>query len=428
MVTPGKEVNYEEYLTPNMAEFIGNDDSESIQNAIDFAAKNKISSVLIPRFNKRSGSCMWEISETILIHSDITLLLDNCHMIMADGVMCNMFRNSAMYSELSCTNKATQYNITIKGLGYSVLDGGNSNGLIEANSGKNGLPIVRNNNLILFHNVKNFNIENIEVRNQRWWALNFIFCSNGHIADITSYADNRIPNQDAVNLRIGCNNITVERITGQSGDDLVALTALSGTDLKLAVEGSDIDIHDIVIRDIIGTSVRQAVVALRAQDDSKLYNILAENIIESNGGDHNNIPYGVVRVGQNNYFKVHESPMGSIHNITVRNVYSSVGKAVSIGANLLDSVFENINATGGDYVFSTTDYDAVGGVKMRNVVIDGVSACESLKHSPIDFGTMRGDDFIDGLEIKNLNYKGKNKPVVLNKDVPNNVTLEGEKI
>jgi hypothetical protein len=41
-------------ITPNLAELMGATDSESIQNAVDFAAKAGINSVTVPRINQRT--------------------------------------------------------------------------------------------------------------------------------------------------------------------------------------------------------------------------------------------------------------------------------------------------------------------------------------------------------------------------------------
>ena len=36
----------------------------------------------------------WEIEQTIRIPSDFTLYLEDCHLKMAEGTFCNMFRNA----------------------------------------------------------------------------------------------------------------------------------------------------------------------------------------------------------------------------------------------------------------------------------------------------------------------------------------------
>jgi len=116
------------------------------------------------------------IDETILLPSDFTLILDNCHLTMAPGTFCNMFRNEHSGTDTGRTPAGTDRNIRILGRGRAILDGGEYNGLSERTSSKDGNPHISVNNLLLFTNVDGFTVEGIHCRNQRWWALNFIYC------------------------------------------------------------------------------------------------------------------------------------------------------------------------------------------------------------------------------------------------------------
>ena len=57
--------------------------------------------------------------------------------------------------------------------------------------------------------------------------MTFIYCRYGTITDIKFDCSNDAPNQDGIDLRLGCNNIEISDISGAAGDDAVALTALS---------------------------------------------------------------------------------------------------------------------------------------------------------------------------------------------------------
>ena len=69
-------------------------------------------------------------------------------------------------------------------------------------------------------------------------------------------------NQDGIDLRQGCHCITIENITGYTGDDLIALTTIgggkteAGADSSIMVAGTkptdDDNISYIIIRDILG--------------------------------------------------------------------------------------------------------------------------------------------------------------------------------
>ena len=287
---------------------------------------------------------------------------------------------------------------------------------------------------MLLHNVNGFRLENFEVRDQRWWAINCIYCQNGHISDIISDADNYVPNQDGINLRLGCNNVLVERISGVSGDDLVALTYLATND-AFAVKGKEPHLHDVVVRDVIGTSAKQGMVVIRNQDYIEAHDVKIENVIHSNRGNNNFKGYVSVRVGQNGYFREFESKMGSTRNITVKNVVGSTSTTIMVGATLKDCKFENIRADGGYWVFLSQ------GVKMQDVEIDGLyyeqrffekqAGAYGIIEDTNPFspnGYMREEDYIKNLTVKNyVNVSGEEK-VYLNPNIENEVYLEGEKL
>ena len=61
-------------------------DSAAIQTAISQAVAIGVNRVLIPKKKTRQGFTHWEIDKTILLPSNITILLDNCHLRLKDGV------------------------------------------------------------------------------------------------------------------------------------------------------------------------------------------------------------------------------------------------------------------------------------------------------------------------------------------------------
>ena len=76
-------------ITPN--QFIGETDSKSIQNAVDYAHKNGHNSVTIPRINERIGEPIWNIDTAIILPSEMEVILDNAHLRQVDGCMDNIF-------------------------------------------------------------------------------------------------------------------------------------------------------------------------------------------------------------------------------------------------------------------------------------------------------------------------------------------------
>ncbi|NMA08534.1 MAG: hypothetical protein GX929_05410 [Clostridiales bacterium] len=411
-------------VTPNDPRFLAGSDARSIQNAVCAAAKGDIRTVRIPRYNARTGKPGWLIDRTILLPSEITVLLDDCRLTLAPGVYENIFRNENLYTDVSLTQAGEQHGIRIIGRGMATLDGGEGNDLREANSGRDGRPHIRFNNLILLHNVRDYVLEGFRCENMRWWAINQIFCRNGRLSHLNFYNGDIIPNQDGINLRIGCSEILIEDITGRTGDDVVALTALPlGSDRALSVEGRDSDIHDVTIRDV-RAHTRQTVVALRNCDGAKLYRIRIENIADV-GGPYG--PWGVVRIGENNYYRQRPSLPGETYQISVRGVYSRCRGTVFLAGNLSDSDIRDIYADGTsmygvstfspEFVSKETGCKVSGGVTMENVVIENIhyNAIPGHLDSPtfafpgvvyngcaVDFRCMRETDTLKNVVFRDL--------------------------
>ena len=221
-----------------MSEFMKNG-SAYITDKIEEAVQNETRIAII------SGNCI--IDTPIRIPSNFTLILEDCHLRLADGCYSNIFVNEHHDTEIGRTVDGMDCNISIIGRGTAILDGGEYNGLSERNHMQNGLPPIWKNNLVLFTNVSGFMIKGISCRNQRWWALNFVYCSNGYLGDIdfcandtaidaegnvyhglkhSKYKEILVKNADGIDLRQGCHHITIENITGFTEDDSIALTAL----------------------------------------------------------------------------------------------------------------------------------------------------------------------------------------------------------
>ena len=389
-----------EYIIPVMD---AQSDSSAIQDAIKTAISTGVNCVLIP---KKENSQYWEIDKTVLLPSNITIILDDCHLRLKDGVFENIFRNENMYKEDTYTLDGEQDNIHIIGRGSAVLDGGNPNGLTEATSEKNGMPHVRNNNLILLHNVSNYVLEGFKLINQRWWAINQLFCRNGRLSHLSFFNGKLQHNQDGINLRVGCNNILIEDITGRTGDDTIALSAFpKGKDIQFKVEGKDADIHDVIIRDI-RASTRQTIVAMRNNDGAQLYRIVVENVFDVTPSEYT--PWGVVKIGENNYYRERSSILGETREITLRNIHSQGAGCIFLGASLQDSSISNVYASGGtmhaistflpEMVFAENNCSICGGIDMKNVIIENVFYNGSAAYC---------DDMGDGSYKNRYTYPGK---------------------
>ena len=307
----------------------------------------------------------YTINETVFIPSDFTLILENCHLTMAPETFCNMFRNEHCGSDIGRTVEGRDRNIRILGRGKAILDGGEYNGLSERNSGKEGRPHISVNNLILFTNVDGFTIEGLHLRNQRWWAMNFIYCAHGRLSNIdfrsddrrrledgsfarglerSAYGDVYIKNSDGIDLRQGCHDILIENISGFTEDDTVALTGLNGTLEKLySVEGLDSSIYNVIIRNVQSAAFCSNVRLLN-QSGIKLYNVLVDGVMDTSANSpHLTRGIYAVRVGDNHMYGDRHSTPDETRNITVRNVYSRGSCAVQLAGSVTNLILDNIN-------------------------------------------------------------------------------------
>ena len=85
-------------------------DAEMIQAALDAALENG-KAVVIPKYNERTKKAIWDIDRAIMLHDESTLIIQNAHLRLADGAVCNMFTNKNARTPLAETGEGTQKNI-----------------------------------------------------------------------------------------------------------------------------------------------------------------------------------------------------------------------------------------------------------------------------------------------------------------------------
>lgn len=394
------------FYTPNEERFFDVNDSRTIQNAIRQAMADGVNCVMIPRMNARTGKDIWDIPETLLLPSGITLILDQCHMRMADFTYCHMITNEHCYRE-GQTAENEDHDITVTGVGNAVLEGGVHNELLEKHNRVDGLPAIIKNSLMLFHNARNVTVENLHLKWLRWWGITFSFCHHSRVSHINYYARELVPNLDGVDLRPGCHDFVIENITGTTADDVVALTALNfGDPMLVSVEGKDSDIHDVRIRNIKGDACRWCTVRLLTQNGNKEYNITVENVMDTSRTEFKKAPRAAVLIGENIYHKTKLHEMGDMDNITVRNVYSRANTAVELNGKISNLNISNVHVFGDGRQGIATRTDEDGGVELKNCVIDGFFHgveqksmfligkgeydCSKYRHTALDFGRFSG--------------------------------------
>ncbi|MBQ3866522.1 MAG: hypothetical protein II776_06440, partial [Clostridia bacterium] len=158
--------------------FFGSTDSETIQNAVDFAAKNDLGRVVIPRFNPRTKKTVWEIEKAVILPGHITVLLEDAHLRLADGVFDNVFRSANWMTPAGKTLEGELSDIRILGSGNAVIDGGVHNGLCEQmhRDDPEKYPRLSVNLFIFLVNVRDFEIAGIRFMESRWWSICCIYC------------------------------------------------------------------------------------------------------------------------------------------------------------------------------------------------------------------------------------------------------------
>ncbi len=308
------------------------------------------------------------ISSAIRIPSNFTLILDNCHLRMADGCYSNLFINAHHDTEIGKSPDGTDHNISIIGKGEAILDGGEYNGLSERTHKQNGLPVWKNN-LLLFTNVDGFKISGIHCRNQRWYAMNFIHCANGYIGNIDfcanhtaidaqgnvyyklqqdKYEDVLVKNADGIDLRQGCHDITIENISGFTEDDTVALNNInSEMEQTFTVTGLSSDIYNIKIRNVKSAAFCSNVRLLN-QGGMKIHDIVIDGVYDTSDES----PYldkGVyaIRIGDTHLYSTCQATKTETYNITIRNVCSKSYYAVALAGDMQGVVMYGIECHNG---------------------------------------------------------------------------------
>ena len=212
---------------------------------------------------------------------------------------------------------------------------------------------------VLLANVENFTVSGLTIKESHGWAISCEACAFGRIEKIKLDATmskmidgmlHNMENQDGVDIRNGCHDIIITDITGRTGDDIVALTAIADPNFK---EGGslrtthvmhndwsrrDRNIHDIVIRNVVGYSNLCWGVRLLAAE-SNIWNVVIDGVIDTapNGLLHG----GMVLLGEVDGSYGRNLP-DSIKNVTVSNVIAKGEGCIAVCGFVTDSCFTNI--------------------------------------------------------------------------------------
>ena len=423
-------------------------DSDMIQSALDKAVQTG-ESVVIPKFNKRTGKPVWEISKTVLLHDESVLILQNCHLRMTDDAICNMFANENARTPIAIEQEGQQKNITIKGIGKAVLDGGKHNGLYEVNGiartvSKYPDHKISDNCMMFFQNVKNLVIDGITVKDQRYWGICMYRVTYSHISNIHFESASNVPNQDGIDIMKGCHDVIVENITGCVGDNIIALNATEDEIYhKVVKTRRDGDIHNITIRNIMVYGVGGcALIRLLNHDGYRIYNVRIDNVIETSPWSENDATVApnpdlniisdadgnivskrtlipgeagyrcdsAIIIGESYWYSRSKAQPGDTFGISVSNVMTHARYGIWINNALQDSTFDNIRMFGNGFMAVYFGEGEVENLQFSNIFYD--KDCKPLKedeHICIDWNNTRSDGFscvyFNGTSVKNIRLR-----------------------
>lgn len=355
-------------------------DSERIQQAVDAAAAGN-GRVIIPRRNTSSRTPrqdQWLLDQAIALPSDICVELDGCHLKLSDACRDNFFRSANCGVGIDPILPAK--NIHLFGRNGAVLEGADrprssgdhakvlgdlTFGTDAGRPGESPRGDWRNIGVLLAH-VSHFSVQNLRIVDSHCWGISLEYCAEGTLRDLTfrSFGKKRIGgreeillNQDGVDLRQGCHDILIENICGQTGDDLIALTAipdaarrdgnLNSTMISADRQCARPGIHNIILRNIRGHCAGgHHIVRLLNTRGLPMENILVDGILDTSRP-----PYqskAALKIGDATPAYGGVNPPGTTRRIMVSRIISRAKYAVLVSGSLWDSSFSDIAQYGGD--------------------------------------------------------------------------------
>ena len=324
---------------------------------------------------------IWLIDSAMLVPGGVHLIIDNTTVKLSNLCRDNMIRSANCWE--NCGTVEPLKNIRITGIGNAVLAGAD----IPRATGDGGKPLSKpgvippgpvsfgsdagkagtyqkgdwRNIGVLLVKVSDFAIENLTIRDSHCWAISLEYCTNGRVLDIQFDSRNGkkvngkwqlFRNQDGLDLRRGCRNILIENISGVTGDDLIALTAIpskprpAGSGNSTMMLGgdenvSDGDVCNIIIRNVRGYCAGgHHIVRFLNTMGVKMYNIILDGVIDTSPDGHAN--RATVKIGDKNKNWGGVTPLGDTYGFHISNIHSRSKSAVLIAGSLQDSTISNV--------------------------------------------------------------------------------------
>jgi len=359
-------------VTPN--DFEGSD-SERINQAVIVAAATG-QRVVIPKINRAKDGPreIWLLDTAILVQSGSTLELENCHIKLSDRCRDNFIRSGNC--GIGITDIAPMSDIHIMGVGSVLLEGADhpratgdsakilgerTYGTDAGVTGESQTGDWRNIGILLAF-VERFSIQNVRIKDSHCWAISLERCAFGTIRDIDFASTGSIMvdgeaktvlNQDGLDLRQGCHDITIENISGFTGDDLVALTnilgpngevgGLASTMVSAKIDRGDglDDIRYITLRNVRGYCAGgHHIVRFLNASGLKIHDIILDGLIDTSGSGKR--CKAALKIGDSNPKWGGVTPLGDTYRIFAGNIMSRAEHTVLIAGSLSESIVTNV--------------------------------------------------------------------------------------
>ena len=383
----------------NVNDYPGDTDNEQIEAAI---RDRRDGVVLIPprRSERDPKRSWWRLDRAVLLPGDTTVILENCRIKLSDSCRDNFFRSANCGFGMADPEPVS--NIHIRGVGSVVLEGadhprstGDGNKILACPCPKNftgaehptfedlhrhsygtdaGKPDEMQrgdwrNIGILIANADHVSIENLRIVEQHAWAISLESCSHAEIRRIEFCArmtrnidsmDQNIENQDGINLRAGCREAVISDISGTTGDDVIALTAIAPTRTKHAggelgfteVMPNDFsrrskDIRNVIIRNVTACPAGGCtILRLLALGGAEIHGVTVDGIVDTSpDGFHTRTTVEVGAapriVGEPNC-PYGEQEECSIFDVVFSNIVSNAERVFHIPGGLRNTVISNV--------------------------------------------------------------------------------------
>ena len=181
-----------------------------------------------------------------------------------------------------------------------------------------------------------------------------------------------VPNMDGIDLRVGCHHFEIENITGKTGDDTIAMTAMMGVmETKAGVEGKPTDICDVKIRNVLSDPFRMLNVRVLTQDGVQVHDIDVDTVMDVSDWATKVNCKSALGLGTQGalYVKICRAKLGDLREIHARNIYTRAAAAIRIDDGCADSTFTNVKTFSNCF----TGIGTVGfGCVLKNITVDGL--------------------------------------------------------